>query len=383
MDLTLTAAQRAFQARVRDFADAEVRPVAAALDREGRCPDELIARLGDIGMLGALVPQELGGTGADVVSYILGLEEISSAWASLGAIVSIHNSLVCDPILRFGSEAQQRAYLPRLTQDRQLGCYAFAEPLAGSDANAVETTAHRTDETFVLDGRKVYVANGTRATLALVYALTDQARGRRGMSVFLVDTTLPGLSVGAVDDKMGLHALDTTEFRFTRCPVPAANLLGKLHGGFDIAVAAAEGARVDLAALATGIGQACLDASVAEAKTRRQFSRPIAEFQAVQWMIADMSTELEAARLLTYRAATTRERGESLTQHGSMAKLFASQATNRAASAAVQIFGGRGYLKDFSVERLYRDARATTLYEETSELLRLVVHRALLKGNRD
>lgn len=383
MDISLTAPQREFQERVREFAAAEIRPVAAELDRQGICPPELIDKLGDIGLLGTFVPAEFGGAGADFLSYILALEEISRAWASLGAIVSVHNSLVCYPILKFGTDEQKRTYLPLLTRGKQLGCYAFAEPSAGSDANAIQTTARADGDSFVLNGQKQFVTNGRQARIGLVYALTDPSRGRRGLSVFLLQKDLPGLSVGKLEDKLGLRAVEMAKLHFENCRIPKSRLLGAVSRGFEIAVSTTETARIDIAAQAVDIAQACLDECVLHAKQRRQFGRPIAEFEAIQWMLADLSTEIEAARLLTYRAATTRESGGNLTQTGSMAKLFASETANRAAYHAVQIFGGHGYLKDFAVERLFRDARATTLYEETSEILRLVIERELERSTGD
>jgi butyryl-CoA dehydrogenase len=377
MDIDLTREQRDFQERARRFAATEVRPVAARLDREGTCPPELIEGVGRIGMLGAFVPRDLGGAGVDFLSYILALEELSNAWASLAAIVSVHNSLVCYPILRFGTDEQRRTFLPLLTQGGALGAYAFAEPSAGSDANAIETVADRRGDGFTLNGQKVFVTNARQASLALVYGSADRSQGRRGLSVFIVDKNTPGLSVGRLEDKMGLRGVETAELKLNDCSIPASNVLGGINHGFDIALATAEGARVDVAAQAVGIGQACLEESLAHAKERKQFGRPIAEFEAIQWMLADLATEIDAARLLTHRAAIGRDHGDNLTLTGSMAKLFASETANKAAYAAVQMFGGHGYLKDFAVERLYRDARATTLYEETSEILRLVIEHEL------
>lgn len=338
--------------------------------------------LAEHGLLGAFVPEDLGGAGEDYISYVAAVEEISAAWASLGAIVSVHNSLVCAPILRFGDQAQKRKYLPRLTRDRQLGCYAFAEPAAGSDAGAIQTTAAVDGDSFVLNGQKVFVTNGKQARIAIVYALTDPSRGREGLSAFIVEKDTPGCSVGKLEDKLGLRAVETAALSFSDCRIPKGSLLGGLHRGFEIARGVVEGGRIDIAAQAVGIAQACLDKSVAQAKARWQFGRPISNFEAIQWMLADMATEIDAARLLTYRAASRRARDQydgTLALQASMAKLFASEAANRAAYSAVQIFGGHGYLKDFPVERYFRDARATTLYEETSEIERLVIERELAR----
>ena len=382
MDFSLNERQQRFQQKIRAFASGAVAPVATDCDRRDLCPPEILAGLSQYGLLGTFVPAALGGGDEDYVSYVAALEEISNAWASLGAIVTVHNSLVCYPILRFGDASQQRAYLPRLTRDRQLGCYAFAEPGAGSDAGAIQTTAAADGGGFVLNGRKLFVINGRQAAIAIVYASTDPARGRDGLSAFIVEKDTHGFTVGKADDKLGLRAAETVELTFHDCRIPKANLLGGVNRGFEIARAVVEGGRIDIAAQAVGIAQACLDHSVAHAKERRQFGRPIAEFEAIQWMLADMATGIEAARLLMFRAAARRAADRydgALTLQASMAKLYASEAANKAAYNAIQIFGGHGYLKDFPVERYFRDARATTLYEETSEIERLVIERELAR----
>ena len=380
MDFSLTPPQSVFRQKVQEAAASAIEPVASQLDRNRSCPLQVIDTLAGLGLLGAFVPQEYGGAGEDFVAYVAALEEISKVWASLGAIVSVQNSLVCYPILRYGTEAQKRNYLPLLTRQKQLGCYAFAEPSAGSDAGGIQTTAIADGDAFVLKGQKLFVTNGRAARIAIVYALTDPARGRDGLSAFIVEKDTAGVSVGQTQEKLGLHAAETVALSFDQCRVPAANLLGGMNRGFEIARAVVGSARIDIAAQAVGIGQACLDTSVAHAKQRRQFGRPIAEFEAIQWMLADMSTELEAARLLTYRAASRRARFEddtALTLPSAMAKLYASEAANRAAYNAVQVFGGHGYLQEYAVERYFRDARAMTLYEETSEIERLVIERQL------
>jgi butyryl-CoA dehydrogenase len=384
MDFSLSERQRLFQQKIHAFASSAIEPVAADLDRKELCPPEMLSALADQGLLGTFVPVELGGAGEDYVSYVAALEEISKAWASLGTILTAHNSLVCYPILRFGDEAQKRKYLPLLTRERQLGCYAFAEPGAGSDAGAIQTTATADGDGFLLNGRKLFVTNGKQARIVIVYALTDPARGRDALSAFIVDKDSAGLSVGKADGKLGLRGAQTVELTFRDCKVPKSSLLGGPNRGFEIARAAVESGRIDIAAQAVGIAQACLDQSVAYAKARLQFGRPIAEFEAIQWIVADMATEIEAARLLTYRAALGRARDRrdgALALQASMAKLYASEAANRAAYNAIQVFGGHGYLTDFPVERYFRDARATTLYEETSEIERLVIERELAKGS--
>jgi alkylation response protein AidB-like acyl-CoA dehydrogenase len=325
----------------------------------------------------------LGGATADYIGYVAALSEISRVWAALGAILSVHNSLVCYPIVKFGTDAQRQRYLQLLTKERQLGCYAFAEPAAGSDAGSIQTTAVLAGDSYLLNGQKAFVTNGRQARVAIVYALTDPAKGREGLSAFIVEMNSPGLTIGAPAEKMGLRAAEIVDLSFRDCRIPAANLLGQPNQGFAIARHIVESGRIDVAAQAVGIAGACLDASITHAKERRQFGRPIAEFEAIQWMIADMGTEMDAARLLMYRAASLRASKPDdprLTLLAAQAKLFASEAANRAATSAVQVFGGHGYLTAFPVERYFRDARAMTLYEETSEIERLVIERELAKA---
>jgi butyryl-CoA dehydrogenase len=326
-----------------------------------------------------LVPQAYGGSGMDLVSYVVAMEEISRAWASLSVVMSVHNSLVCTPLLRFGSQAQKENFLPLLARGEKLGCYALTEPGAGSDAGAIQTRAARSADSYVLNGQKIFTTNGSHADFALVYAVTDSAKGKKGISAFLVDTRTPGFCVGKLEDKLGLRSSDTAAVNFEDCRVPESNRLGAEGDGFRIALSTLDGGRIGIAAQALGIAQACLDEALGYAKERRQFGQAIASFQAIQWMLADMATEIEAARLLAYRAAWLAERETRFTREAAMAKLFASEAANRSAYKALQIFGGYGYTKEFPVERFFRDARITTLYEGTSEIQRLVIARALLE----
>jgi butyryl-CoA dehydrogenase len=373
MDFTLNDHQQKVQQMAREYASTTIAPVASEHDRKGRCPADIVAGVAALGLLGCE---------SDFVAYVAGLVEISKAWASLGAVVAVHNSLVCHPISRYGTDAQKKQYLTLLTEQKQLGCYAFAEPSAGSDAGAIRTTAVLDGDAWVLNGHKRFVTSGRQARVAIVYALTDATKGRDGLSAFILDTDTPGLTVGDSNDMLGLRATETVDLLLNDCRVPKANLLGGLNQGFDIARAIVEGGRIDIAAQAVGIGEACLEQSLAKAKSRKQFGRPIAEFEAIQWMVADMSTEIDAARLLMFRAAAMRARNPDdgkLTLAAAMAKLFASEAANRAAYDAIQIFGGHGYLTEYPVERFFRDARAMTLYEETSEIERLVIERELAK----
>jgi len=373
MEIALNDHQRGVRAKARDFAASTLAPVAADLDRKGIIPPAIITEVAELGLLGCE---------HDFVAYVAALMEISKEWASLAAVVSVHNSLVCYPISRFGDAHQKSTYLSMLTDRKQLGCYAFAEPLAGSDAGAIRTTAVADGDHFVLNGHKRFVTSGRQARVAIIYALTDPSKGRDGLSAFIVDTYTPGFSVGETNEMLGLRASEAVDVKLTDCRVPRANLLGGLNQGFPIARAVVEGGRIDIAAQAVGIGQACLHQSIAKAKDRKQFGRVISEFEAIQWMVADMSTEIDAARLLTFRAAAIRARNPedgALTKAAAMAKLFASEAANRAAYNALQIFGGHGYLTEYPVERYFRDARAMTLYEETSEIERLVIERELEK----
>jgi butyryl-CoA dehydrogenase len=373
MDFVLNEHQQEVQRRAREYAVSTLAPVTADLDRKGIIPPEIIRDVADLGLLGCE---------PDFVAYVAGLIEISKEWAALAAVISVHNSLVCHPIARFGDAGQKQTYLSMLTDRKQLGCYAFAEPLAGSDAGAIRTTAVADGDDFVLNGHKRFVTSGRQARIAIIYALTDPSKGRDGLSAFIVDTYTPGFSVGDTNAMLGLRASEAVDVILTDCRVPGRNLLGGINQGFAIARAVVEGGRIDIAAQAVGIGKACLEQSIAKAKDRRQFGRPIAEFEAIQWMVADMSTEIDAALLLTLRAAAIRARNaddRGLTKAAAMAKLFASEAANRAAYNALQIFGGHGYLTEFPVERYFRDARAMTLYEETSEIERLVIERELEK----
>jgi butyryl-CoA dehydrogenase len=308
------------------------------------------------------------------------MEEISKAWASLSVIMSVQNSLVCAPLLRFGSSAQKEKYLFSMASGEKLGCYALTEPGAGSDAGAIQTRATRSGNDYVLNGQKIFTTSGSHADLAIVYAVTDPAQNKKGISAFLVEKNTPGFIVGKLEDKLGLRSSDTASLAFEDCRVPQANRLGAEGEGFRIALATLDGGRIGIAAQALGIAQGCLEESLAYAKERQQFGQPISNFQAIQWMLADMATEIDAARLMIYRAAWLAQQGKTVTQEAAMAKVFASEAANRIAYKAIQIFGGYGYTKEFSVERFFRDARITTLYEGTSEIQRLVIARALLHG---
>jgi len=379
MDFELTEEQRMVQEMVRLFVDKELKPVASGLDRDGVYPQEQLTKLGEIGLLGMFVPEEYGGAGMDFLSYVTALEELSKVWASVGTIVSVNNSLMCGPILRFGTDAQRKRYLPLVARGEWLGCYALTEPDAGSDAGSIRTRAVRKSDHYVLNGSKAFTTNGNRANLALVYAITDPAEGKQGISAFLVERNTPGLVVNKIEDKLGLRSSETAALSFEDCQIPRENLLGREGEGLAIALKTLDGGRIGIAAQAVGIAQGCLEEALSYSQQRHQFGHPIAEYQAIQWMLADIATEIDAARLLSCRAAWLQEQEREVTHAAAMAKLFASEACNRAAYKALQIFGGYGYLKDFAVERFFRDARVTTLYEGTSEIQRLIIARHLLR----
>lgn len=380
MNLQLTEEQKMVLEMVRSFTEKEVKPIASKMDAASEFPQTLVKALGEMGLMGAFIPTEYGGSGMDLLTYILAMEEVSKAWASLGVIMTVNNSLACDPINRFGNRAQKEKYLAPLAQGRLLGCYALTEPGAGSDAGGIATRARREDSHYVLNGTKLFITNGKNADVAIVYAVTDPARGKKGISAFIVEKAFPGFLVGKIEDKMGLRGSDTAELIFQECRVPAENLLGVENEGFKIALATLDGGRIGIAAQALGIAQGAFEEALAYAKERKQFGRPIADFQAIQNILADMKTEIDAARLLTHRAAWTRQQGRSVTEIAAKAKLYASEMANRVAYKAVQIFGGYGFIKEFPVERFYRDARITTLYEGTSEVQRMVIARHLLQA---
>jgi butyryl-CoA dehydrogenase len=378
VEFELSEEHRLVQTTVREWATTRLLPLAAEMDRTGRYPPELIRELGEMGLMGVFVPEADGGGGMDTVSYCIAIEEIARAEAALSAVASVNNSLVCYPILAFGTDAQKRTYLPELARGRKLGCYCLTEPTAGSDAGSLQATARDAGSGWVLNGTKIFVTNGVEADVLIIYARTDAAPGSRGISAFIAEKGDPGLSVGKVEHKLGIRASSTCEIVLEDCRLPKDRLLGERGKGFRVALATLDGGRIGIAAQALGIARAALEDSVAYAKERRQFGRPIAEFQATQWKIADMATRIQAGRLLTYRAAWIRDLGRRHTVQASMAKLFASETAMWAAMQAVQIFGGYGYIQDYPVERHFRDAKITEIYEGTSEVQRLVIARELL-----
>jgi butyryl-CoA dehydrogenase len=381
MRLELTDEQRMVQGLAREFAEQEVKPIAAECDRDARFPHATVKRMGELGLLGIMVPEKLGGGGADTLSYALALEEVAVACASHAVVMSVNNSLVCDPLVKFGTPAQQERFLGPLASGRGLGCFALTEPQAGSDASNLATLARPDGDHYVLDGRKLFVTTGRESTVALVFAQTaPEKEAGHGISAFLVEKGSPGFLVPKVEDKLGLRASDTAEFVFEGCRVPAGNRLGAEGEGFKIALRALDGGRIGIAAQAVGIARAALEAATAYAKERRAFGVPIGQHQQIQWMLADMATGVDAARLLTWRAAVLKDRGKPYGTASSMAKLFAAETAMRVATDAVQVHGGYGYIKEYPVERFFRDAKITQIYEGTSQIQRLVIARSLLEG---
>lgn len=381
MDFELNEEQKIVRETMRAFVEKEVRPSVSRLDRDGSFPSDQLKKLAEMGFMGALVPAEYGGAQMDLLSFAIAMEEVAKVWVSLSVMLGLHNSMICETITRFGNKAQRNNYLPLLSQGKLLGCYALTEPGAGSDAGSIKTRAEKCAGGYVLNGVKIFITNGLKADFALVFAVTAAEQGKHGISAFLVEKGTPGFKVGRIEEKMGLRASDTAELIFEDCKVPAASRLGDENQGFKIALSALDGGRIGIAAQSVGIAQGCLDEAIRHAKERKQFGKPISEFQAIQWTIADISTEIEAARLLTYRAAKKKDRGERATKEAAQAKLFASETANRAAYRAVQIFGGSGYMLGSPVERFYRDARITTIYEGTSEIQRLVIAREEFKAS--
>jgi butyryl-CoA dehydrogenase len=380
MQLELTEEQKMVQQMARDFAVREVEPKARELDREGRWPAELVKRMGELGLMGVAVPEAHGGAGFDTVSYALAMEEISRACASTGVIMSVNNSLVCDPLTKFGSDAQKKEFLEPLASGRELGCFGLTEPASGSDASHMETVAEDHGDHWVVNGAKNWITNGPHADTIVLFVSNDRAAGARGTTALIIKKGTPGFTQNPRDHKLGIHAAHSCTVFFEGCKVPKSQQLGEPGQGFKIAMSTLDGGRIGIAAQALGIARAALEKAIAYAKERKAFGEPIANKQAIQFMIADMATELDAARLLTLRAAWMKDQGVRHTQQSAMAKLFASEAATRITHKAIQIHGGYGYSTEYDVERHYRDARITEIYEGTSEIQRIVIAANALKA---
>lgn len=379
MNFGLSEEQEMVQRMARDFATKEVLPKAAEIDREHRHPAELVKRMAELGLLGVAVPEEYGGAGMDTVSYALAMEEVSRACASTGVIMSVNNSLVCDPIMRFGSEDQKKQFLAPLAAGDKLGCFCLSEPEAGTDAAAQTTVAVKDGDHWVLNGTKNWITNGPVADIAVVMAMTDKAAGHRGISAFIVPLDTDGVRCGPPDEKLGIRGSKSCQIFFEDARIPADYLLGDVGGGFKVAMSTLDGGRIGIAAQAIGILRACLEDSLEYATQRKTFGVPIGNHQAIQWKLADMASDLEAARLLALQAATLKDQKKRFTKEASMAKLFAADACNRHAREAVQIYGGNGYVTEYPVERHMRDAKITEIYEGTSEIQRVVIASWLFK----
>ncbi len=376
-DLELSEDQRMIRDMARDFARREIAPHAQAWEKAGWIDDALIAQMGELGLLGMVVPEEWGGSYIDYVAYALAVEEISAGDGATGALMSIHNSVGCGPVLNYGSQAQKDEWLAELASGRAIGCFALTEPQAGSEAHNLRTRAELVDGQWVLNGSKQFCSNAKRAKLAIVFAVTDPDLGKKGLSAFLVPTDTPGFAVERSEHKMGIRASDTCAVSLSDCRIPEANLLGERGKGLAIALSNLEGGRIGIGAQALGIARAAFEAALLYARERVQFGKPIAEHQSIANMLADMQTQLNAARLLILHAARLKSAGLPCLSEASQAKLFASEMAEKVCSQAVQIHGGYGYLEDYPVERYYRDARITQIYEGSSEIQRLLIAREL------
>ncbi len=380
MDYFLTEEQLMLKEMVSKFSTEVVAPQAKETDETHQYPKEIINQASELGLLGIPYPSDYEGSDMDFVSYFLAIEEISRSCASTGVIISAHTSLCTDPIFRFGTDQQKQKYLPDLCSGRKLGCFGLTETDAGSDCGGTKTTAVKDGDHWVLNGSKIFITNGKEAEVAIIFAQTDPNAKKKtsGISAFILEKNTPGYKVGKVESKLGIHGSSTTEIILDNCRIPVDNLLGDLNKGFKVAMVTLDGGRLGIAAQALGIAKACIEESIKYAKDRVQFDQPIAKFQAIQWMIADMTTEYEASWLLTYRASMLKDKGKPYTQESAMAKLKASETATFCGRTAIQIFGGYGYTKDFPVERFYRDAKITEIYEGTSEIQRLVIASMML-----
>ncbi len=380
MDFQYTEEQEQLKRSVREFAESEIRPHVMEWDEKSEFPLSVIKQLGKMGLMGVVFPPEYGGAGLGYVDYVIAVEELSRVDGSVGIIVAAHNSLCSNHIYVAGNEEQKRKYLPKLASGEFIGCWGLTEPGSGSDAGSARMTAVRRGRNWVLNGTKTFITNGHYADVAVIIAVTDKTTGTHGLSAFLVDKDTKGFRPGKKENKLGLRASDTAELIFEDCVIPSENLVGKEGDGFIDAMRVLDGGRISIAALSLGIAQGAFEAALKYSKERKQFGRPISDFQAIQWKLTDMATEIDAARLLTLRAASMKDAGLKTTQESSMAKLYASEVAVRCANEGVQIHGGYGFIKDYPAEKYYRDVKLCTIGEGTSEIQRLVIARQLLKS---
>ena len=379
MNFTLTKEQELVRQMVRDFAVNEVKPIAAEIDVTERFPMENVKKMGELGMMGIPFPTEFGGAGGDVLSYILAVEELSKVCATTGVILSAHTSLCASLINENGTPEQKEKYLRDLCTGNKIGAFGLTEPGAGTDAAGQQTTAVLDGDNYILNGSKIFITNGGVADTFIVFAMTDKSKGTKGISAFIVEKGFPGFSIGKKEDKLGIRASSTTELIFENCVVPKENLIGREGKGFGIAMKTLDGGRIGLAAQALGIAEGALDEAIKYMKERKQFGRPIAAFQGLQWMVAEMSTKIEAARFLVYKAAWLKENKQPYSIDAARAKLYAAEVAMDVTTKAVQLFGGYGYTKEYPVERMMRDAKITEIYEGTSEVQKMVISGSLLK----
>jgi butyryl-CoA dehydrogenase len=380
VDLHLTEEQKLLQKTVHEFAESEVKPLAKELDETGRFPRETFKKAAELGLTGIAFPEAEGGAGFDHVAYSIVIEEISRCCASTGVILSVQNSLYCDPIHRFGTDGQKKRFLVPFARGEKIGCYALTEPQAGSNAAALQTKAVKKGDTYLVNGTKAWITNGGAADAAIVYVNTDPPKGEKGITALVIEKGTRGFRVGKEEKKLGINATACCELIFTDCEVPVANRIGNEGEGYKVALSTLDGGRIGIAAQATGIAQGAFEAALAWSQQRMAFGHPISQFQAIQFMLADMSTEIEAARLLTRKAAWKQDTGARFSLEASVAKLFASEMATRVTHKAIQIHGGYGYSREYPVERAYRDARITEIYEGTSEIQRLVISSWVLKS---
>ncbi|MGD0856511.1 MAG: acyl-CoA dehydrogenase [Dehalococcoidia bacterium] len=377
MDFCLTEEQAMFQAMVRDFATNVVKPEAAKIDEEGKFPAEIFKKAAELGIFGISIDEKYGGSCMDYVSMTLCCEELSKACAGLGCIFLANLSLACYPIYKFGTEEQKKKFVTPIATGEKICCFALTEPGAGSDAGTIQTTATKQGDHFILNGNKIFITNGAEASIAVVFATEDKTKGTKGISAFIVESNTPGYSVGKLEHKMGIHGSSTAELVFENCKIPKANQLGESGKGLRYAMEAIDSSRVTVAAQALGISQAAFDDALSYAQTRIQFGKPISQHQAIQWMLADMATQIDAARMLVYRAAWLKDQGKPFMKEAAMAKLYAGEVSSFVTNKALQIHGGYGYCRDYPMERYLRDAKITEIYEGTSEMQRMTIARAL------
>jgi butyryl-CoA dehydrogenase len=380
LKLELTEEQQLLQKSVREFAAAEVKPMARENDETGKFPRGIFDSAAELGLTGVAMPEEYGGAGMDHISYAIVIEEVSRWCASTGAILSVQNSLYCDPIYRYGTDEQKKRLLTPFASGKKIGCYALTEPQAGSNAAALKTKAVLKGDKYVVNGTKAWITNGGAANAAIVYVNTHPEKGEKGITALVVEKGTPGFAVGKEEKKLGIHATACAELSFTDCEVPVANRIGAEGEGYKVALTTLDGGRIGIASQAVGIAQGAFESALAYAKERQAFGHPIADFQAIQFMLADMATEIDAARLLVRKAAWKQDTGARYSMEASIAKLFASEMSTRVAHKAIQIHGGNGYSREYPIERAYRDSRITEIYEGTSEIQRLVISSWVLKS---